>query len=216
MRSKQGIGHRAQRTGAYAESKFTNWAGFSPGAEEIYRALARFDRQLEEADRVLIRTIPPRSASFMMPVTRADVSEVLDRVPQRFTKGLRAVFLLGGSQKQEEVAAGRLFAFGRYGSGCIFLHAFPVSQMKERWRTLPKPSIRREYERAGAVWQQIADGWLRVFTPESLRTFYLRDVLLHELGHHVDRGSRRSRNAAEAFANWMASELGYAKSSTAT
>jgi len=150
-----------------------------------------------------------------MPVTEAEVAETLAAVPEHFLSGLRAVFLLGGSRRQE-LSSGRLFVFGRYGSGCVFLHAFPLARMREKWRSLPKPSVRREYERAGATWEQKADGWVRVFTAESLRAFYLRDVLIHEIGHHIDRFSQKDRRASESFATWVASEFGYAKSKVAT
>jgi hypothetical protein len=211
VKAPQGLGHRAQRTGLYAESKLTNWARFNPGGDEIRQVLTRFERQLDEADGLLVRAVPVRSPSFLLPVTCADVIETLDRVPTRFTAGLRAVFLLGGSAKQKQVASGRLFAYGSYGYGFIFLHAYPANQMTEVWPHLPKPSVRREYERAGAVWRQVTGGWQLEFTPESLRRFYLNDVLLHEVGHHVDRGSGKNKRDAEAFANWMAIELASGK-----
>jgi len=216
MSVRRGTGHRAQRTGLYAESKFTNWTRFNPSEAEIDRTLARFASDLHLDGGLVIRTVPLRSTSLVMPVTEHDVLETLEKVPKRFLSGLRAVFLLGGSRRQAKVAWSQLFAYGRYGSGCIFLHPFPVAQMIERWKTLPKPSIRREYERAGAVLQRVPTGWLRIFTPESLRTFYLREVLLHEVGHHVARSSRKDRRSAEAFADWVASEFGYAKIKRAT
>jgi hypothetical protein len=83
--------------------------------------------------------------------------------------------------------------------------------MTEVWPHLPKPSVRREYERAGAFWRQVTGGWQLEFAPESLRRFYLNDVLLHEVGHHVNRGSRKNKRDAEAFANWMAIELASGK-----
>lgn len=209
--SSQGLGHRAQRTGHYAESKLTNWARFNPGVDEIRIVLTRFERQIAEADGLLVQAVPVRSPSFLMPVTCDDVIETLDRVPKRFTVGLQAVFLLGGSAKQKQLSNGSLFAYGRYSHGFIFLHAYPANQMKEVWRHLPKPSVRREYERAGAVWRQVSGGWELEFTPESLRRFYLLDVLLHEVGHHVDRWSRKNKRDAEAFANWMAIELAAGK-----
>jgi len=43
------------------------------------------------------------------------------------------------------------------------------------------------------------------FTEPALRQFYLTEVLLHEVGHHVMRdGAQRNRQAEERFANWFA------------
>lgn len=36
---------------------------------------------------------------------------------------------------------------------------------------------------------------------DVLRDFYLKDVLLHEIGHHVDRHRKRDTKTAEGFAN---------------
>ena len=46
---------------------------------------------------------------------------------------------------------------------------------------------------------------------ESLKRFYLQDVLMHELGHHVDSPNfiSKSDKKAEGFAEWFASEYGY-------
>lgn len=206
MNARRGLGHRAQRTGFYAESRMTNWRRFSPGTEELHRVMARFGREIVDATDLLIRAVPVRSSSFLMPVTCEDVAATLDRVPKRFLQGLHAVFLLGGSAKQEQVAR-RAFAFGRYFLGFIVLHAYPLPMLKETWRHLPKPSVRREYDRVGATWRQVEGGWQLEFTPEALHKFYLHEVLLHEVAHHADRWSGRPRRDEESFANWMAQEF---------
>jgi hypothetical protein len=66
-----------------------------------------------------------------------------------------------------------------------------------------RPRIRRE-----------GSHWLAEVDERELRDFYLYDVLLHEVGHHVDfrrNGCRwlRSRRKEERFANWFAAS--YAK-----
>jgi len=54
---------------------------------------------------------------------------------------------------------------------------------------------------------RVKQGWCVEFTEESLRAFYLLDVLLHELGHHVDeRVWSRDVQSAERFAEWFAGE----------
>jgi hypothetical protein len=46
------------------------------------------------------------------------------------------------------------------------------------------------------------------FNLDTLKDFYLTDVLVHEIGHHVDRERRVDHHTEEAFANWFAQEHG--------
>jgi hypothetical protein len=70
----------------------------------------------------------------------------------------------------------------------------------------------QEYTRAGAVWEQVSRGWVCRFTAESLRSFYLNDVLIHEIAHHVDRHNRKSDDAAERFAHGFVRMFGTTRS----
>ena len=47
-------------------------------------------------------------------------------------------------------------------------------------------------------------GWTDL---DTLRRFYLRDVLMHEMGHHVD-SQNVTKKARERFAEWFASKHG--------
>ena len=84
----------------------------------------------------------------------------------------------------------------------IIIHPFPKKYMHSYFEKPPKPSVLNDYKRAGAtITLKGKQCWIR-FDEESLRHFYLRDVLLHELGHHTDAGNFRtkSRKKAENFA----------------
>ena len=63
--------------------------------------------------------------------------------------------------------------------------------------------VRRE--RAGILGTAERDGYVLQFSEDTLRAFYLRDVLLHEIGHHVDRSNFFSKKdaAAERYAKWF-------------
>ena len=145
-----------------------------------------------------------------MPVDEISVLEALRTVPSHFTKGLDAVLLLGGTRKQEK-AFKRCFVYGRYSTDRIFLHPFPRKHMVLTYRFEGRPSILNEYERAGAKISFERRCWHVQFDEESLKRFYLQDVLMHELGHHVDSPNFRSKSdkKAEGFAEWFASEYGY-------
>ena len=52
--------------------------------------------------------------------------------------------------------------------------------------------------------------WIYRFTDDAIRRFYLWDVLVHEIGHHVDRfHPDRSTKRSERFAEWFARTYGF-------
>jgi hypothetical protein len=153
---------------------------------------------------IFVREVHPE---FLRPFSASDVGEVLGSVPARFLAGLVGVHLLGGSQKQAKAASSALFHYGCYGRGRICLHPFPRRLMTWRIRSLPKPDVMREYERFGAKYEGRPGNYTLSFSKASLTRFYLYDVLLHEIGHHVDHRPRgRDRRESESFANWFAAE----------
>ena len=61
----------------------------------------------------------------------------------------------------------------------------------------------------GGRWKQIGgSSWELIWTEQSIRDYYLNNVLMHELGHLLD-----SRNTSytdrERYAEWFALEYGY-------
>jgi hypothetical protein len=90
-----------------------------------------------------------------------------------------------------------------YNNGGIYLCSLPVRHLSQTWEQPPKPSVRHQYTRFGAVFTPSARGReTMTFDLPSLRQFELYDVLLHELGHHVDTSHRGKR--AEKYALWFA------------
>ena len=197
-------GNRSGRSNMYSKSKYTNWSPFDPFSLET-EAPAKNPPSLVvevgEGFPIFVRELHP---GFVRPVEAACVHELLSRVPADFLAGLDSVTILGGTSKQLK---SHLVRYGTYCPGRIFLHAFKARIMSQYWGRKPKPSYVEEYRRAGAEWRRVGSGWRLEFTTESLRQFYLYDVLLHELGHHVDdRAWTSSVDRAERFAEWFAIE----------
>lgn len=92
-------------------------------------------------------------------------------------------------------------------------HAISQITITTEIKTFACTAIQREYERAGARYEYRDGWWIRTFTLEALKTFYLRDVLMHELGHHMDHHNRKYRYK-EKFAEWFATEYGYKRRKT--
>lgn len=159
------------RSNAYSSSKFTNWTEYDPFFAEARAAHKRFDGQLSRAPvfpHVIV--IKPRTPDFIHACTRGDVKARLGRISESSRKELRAVFLLGGTRKQEKSWWSKLGCYGLYWNSCVFLCAHPFE--------LPQG-----------------------YTLDDLRRFYLEDVLVHEVAHHLDRERITDRKAKENFAH---------------
>lgn len=213
---KRGSG---ERSNSYSESKYTNWSQYNPFDLEISVLPKNLHPTIEIVAGKGVVPIYVRDlhADFIRPVEAEDVRELLSRVPSNFLHSLDGVYLLGGTSKQIRTAK-KLLRYGcysrqysRYGRGQIYLHAFPRQWLSDYWKQRPKPTIVEQYTRMGAEWKQDSSGWRLEFNESSLRRFYLFNVLLHELGHHVDkRVWNRDSKSAERYAEWFAQE--YARS----
>ena len=203
-RPKRGSG---ERSNWYSGSKFTNWTPFDPYSSEL-RSARRDVRPSKTVERGPDQSpLPVFEAAlhddFIRPASGVEIAATLELVPAEFLTGLAGVFLLSGTRKQARAL--RLFRYGCYASGDIHLHAFPKALLHLNLKGDLKPSVEREYLRAGAKIRRGRGGSVLEFDPASLRAFYLYDVLLHEVGHHVDeRVDSRPCRAAERFAEWFA------------
>ena len=141
---------------------------------------------------------------FVHAVTPLDIAELLRRVPADYLRDLPRIVLLAGTNRQ---AAARFDegVFGHYDGSGIYLHAYPQRHFEVDWRWSVRSTDLDEFLRWGALHEDTAYGTRLRFSPASLRAFYLYDVLLHEIGHHVDR-RRQQDDAAERFAHWFADE----------
>ena len=207
--TKYNLGVRGVRSGGWSQSKWTNSNKFDPGGTEINNVISKFYNRIYRNPNLTIIVLPTHPA-FLIPLDEISIRKTLEAVPKKFTISLAAVIVLSGSKKQEKTFRS-FFAYGRYAANVIFIHPFPKKYMDLKYKALPKPSVLSDYERAGAKVTPEGKQWCIQFDEESLKQFYLRDVLLHELGHHVDAENFRFKSGkkAEGFAEWFASEYGY-------
>jgi hypothetical protein len=96
--------------------------------------------------------------------------DLVAKLPVASRQGLRAVFLLAGTRKQEKSWFSNLGCYGTYWNSCVFLYAHPFN--------LPSG-----------------------YTLDHLRRFYLDDVLVHEVAHHIDRERIADHKTKESFAH---------------
>lgn len=149
----------------------------------------------------------PTAKGFRHVLTEQDVVRHLTNIPNIYLHNLTGVVLMGGTPKQHSKS---MFTFGIYSPRIrtIFLFAFPEDSRLYYKKRL-SPAFASDYTQHGATWQKHKAKWVLQFSSEGLYSFYLKDVLTHELGHHVDyiTGLYRSRNGIkgeEYFAEWFA------------
>lgn len=195
------------RSGFWCENKCTNLTPYSPYFSQADKLVNAYWGQLETATEPFLYESEP-ATGFIQPLTLADIKKLLAYLPEVFFTGLRGIFLCPGSKKQGKFSS---IIYGSYSDfyRVIMIFPFPES-MCLFYRTQPKPSVCHEYERHGAIWKKEGRLWKLEFSLEALRSFYIRDVLIHELGHHVDNLVLRIKNLnhCERFAEWFALEFG--------
>jgi len=185
----------------------TNWTDFDSTDSAINKIYNQLYESIYDEKRTGIFIHQEAThKEFIMSLSIEDVKAKLEMLPEKFTQGLKAVLLLSGSNKQLKVFDSKLFAYGTYWNDIIFIHPFPKRNMNLYYRKGLKPNIKNDYERVGAVVERDdkIGMWIR-WTMENLKTFYLRDVLVHEIGHHFDKNSKKT----EGFAEWFATEYGF-------
>lgn len=167
------------------------------------RARALVDRDDEPRLPVFAR---PLATDFVRPCSVNDVVTVLVSVPPRCLSELGGVYLMAGTTKQSRA---RVLTHGMYFRDRVYLFPVPARRLVDGWPCSSKPTDIQKLVAFGAtVSPSPRRGVTVTFDEESLRRFYLFDVLLHELGHHVDR--QRTSGDAERYARWFA-EFQYAQ-----
>lgn len=193
-----------QRSGIYSEKRFTNWSAHDPYWSEI-EALPKKMRPRVEVKRESQIGLGiydrPIAEGFVRPCTHDDVAGVLAAIPPEFLDNLTGVFIFGGTARQRGLT--KKVTYGMYSRNRIFLFAYSEKLLTHSWSHMPKPTVAKEYTKFGATLVPHGKGGaLLTFDQASLRLFFLYDVLLHEVGHHVDRAN--SADDAERYAHWFA------------
>ena len=193
MYSNYQKGPQGVQNDRYSESKFTNQTQFQPFYSATEKIYSKYKQRIKNRSYPFIR-IEPTNDEFSFPVTVSDIRESLKLVPGTFLDGIKAILVPPGTKNQIKVA-NSLYIYGEYWQQCIFLHPYPKAMLTIQNTKKLKPHELDEYQRAGA---EFIEKGIR-FTDKSLQRFYLLDVLIHEIGHHIDI-QRRPQRKREKFA----------------
>jgi hypothetical protein len=145
----------------------------------------------------------PAGEGFRHVVTPQEIHDRLAALPRHFLKGLEVVQLSQMTRKKQ-----RFPCYGMQWGSSLYL--YPIEENLVEWYSAPpKPGQLAEAKMYGGRWEREAGGmWKLVWTEESIRDFYLNNILIHELGHLLDDRNTRSVDR-ERYAEWFALEYGY-------
>lgn len=146
--------------------------------------------------------VQPAGTGFVHPVTMDEVRERLARLPKRFTEHLEVVQFSAMTRKRRTFPC-----YGMQWGAAVYL--YPIeSDLVEHYTRPPKPEQRIEARMYGGDWSPQRRGWHLKWTAETIRDFYLNNVLIHEVGHLNDARNTNTEDR-ERYANWFAIEYGY-------
>jgi len=132
-----------------------------------------------------------------------EIRQRLAEVPQQFVRDLDVVQLSRMTRKKESFPC-----YGMQWGTCIYLYPIEATLVEHYYRP-PKPNIVNETRMYGARWVEAGGGtWRLHWTEQSIRDYYLNNILIHELGHLVD-DRNNSYIDRERYAEWFAIRYGY-------
>lgn len=133
---------------------------------------------------------------FFHPVPAVVINSFLSQLPKEWTSRLGVVCLAQMTRKKWSRAC-----YGLQWGSTVYL--YPAEEdLCETYNRPPGPKLRIEVQKAGGRFVTEGKLWVLQWDLESLRRFYLYNVLLHELAHTLDDRNRNWRDRerfAEAF-----------------
>lgn len=155
----------------------------------------------DDSDHIRIVAQSP-GHGFVHPVTVEEVRDRILELPARFRQNVCSVQLSRMTRKR------LLFpCYGLQWGPNVYLYPIEESLI-ERFVRPPRPYQQVEARMYGAEWIQEGEFWELHWTADSIRDYYLNNVLIHEIGHVNDQRNTNSEKR-ERYANWFADEFGY-------
>jgi hypothetical protein len=146
--------------------------------------------------------VQPAGQGYVHPVTVDEVRARLAELPEHLSSGVEVVQLSTMTRKR------RLFPlYGMQWGPNVYLYPIEES-LVETYVRPPKPDQLIEVRMFGGRWSQVGNVWKVTWTRETIRDFYLNNVLIHEVGH-VNDTRNTNTHKREQYAIWFATEYGY-------
>lgn len=139
---------------------------------------------------------------FRHAVTVEEIVQRVAELPEKFTRELSVVQLSGMTRKRQIFPC-----YGMQWGSAVYLYPIEES-LVELYHRPPSPEQRIEARMYGGQWSQDGKLWRLTWTDDTVKDFYLNNVLIHEIGHLNDSRNTNTRDR-ERYANWFAIEYGY-------
>jgi len=193
--------HVTHHTGAVRPAAAYRQRGAAPQrATSGFTAPELWHEPLEDGRiRFLVKTAGPR---FRHAVTVQEVRARLALLPPEFVAPLEVV------QFSPMTCKRKLFpCYGMQWGANVYLYPIEES-LVETYLRPPKPQQLVEAKMYGGVWSESNSEYLLTWTEQSIKDFYLNNVLIHEIGHVLDNRNTNPEKR-ERYANWFATEYGF-------
>ena len=212
--SRYVIGHfkdqsmQARKNTAWKKNR--KFGDVSGGRDKIKLADNIFNREHNlsapnEKERKPIFIIDNPSRDFYFPVTKDEVRETLQRLPENHTNHLTHIWLQ--RIKKSDYLSHKTFQ-GSFVCGggvyLIILHPFQVDNKMRFGKSKPLKKTLNYYRDFTMELKMDQDGWFLQWTHEKIREYYLEILLLHEIGHSIDSFYKRywSKSTKQKREKW--------------
>ena len=146
--------------------------------------------------------VQPPGTGYIHPVSVDEVRARLAELPAHLTQELEVVQFSRMTRKRRAFPC-----YGMQWGQTVYL--YPIEEtLVEAYVRPPKPAQEIEARMFGGTWSKAGKLWHLTWTPETIKDFYLNNVLIHEVGH-INDGRNTSYQDREDYANWFAIEYGY-------
>ncbi len=148
----------------------------------------------------------PPGAGYRHILTPEDVRSRLAGFPAWMIDELEVVQMSRMTRKKQSFPC-----YGMQWGASLYL--YPVEEtLVECYDLPPTPAQVNEARMYGGRWGETSPGvWTLAWTEQTVRDFYLNNILIHELGHLID-GRNTGYVDRERYAEWFAVEYGYKRS----
>lgn len=134
---------------------------------------------------------------FNFPIDENDIRTQPKHLPNENTEGLTHIWLRRIRKKEYESGEALQGMFIR-GSGVflVVINPFPKNLRMVFGNKKPSKKTLKEYSRwtRNLVFDEAAKTWHLQWTEEAIHDYYLNTLLLHEIGHFVDKYSPKTKS----------------------
>ncbi len=150
--------------------------------------------------------VQPAGDGYRHVLTPREIRRRLAQLPAAMLEKLEVVQLSRLTRKKLSFPC-----YGMQWGPTVYLYPIETS-LVECYPRPPRPAQQNEARMFGGRWIQSApDEWQLIWTEAAIKDYYLNNILIHELGHLVDRRNEGCADR-ERYAEWFAIEHGYRRS----